>query len=253
MGITQETQALSTETSIEPPPIPNTLPSTTSSTQPSHSQTLHNTTASRKILKPAVPIKRPIPERPPQNNKNSSDVTNSYLPRELAEIVANRQHRKRVWHAHLMICTTIHSCIESNLLNFLNEIEKEEAAAFKDYIHTAITNFAAVDSSPSPPQIPAHTRPTKGDGTVKDESFAKKAVIALPQKPMGAVVYKGVEKETSSLLVNTWATVTRAGHKKARMMLSSKTQVNPTGRQAHRMANKVKPNSSASQTMAISD
>lgn len=84
MELTQETQDLSTETSIEPPPIsnvppiPNPLPSTTSSTQPSHSQTLHNNTASRKILKPAVPIKRPIPERP-QNNKNSSDVANSFL------------------------------------------------------------------------------------------------------------------------------------------------------------------------------
>ncbi|KHJ30078.1 putative eka-like protein [Erysiphe necator] len=163
--------------------------------------------------------------------------------------------RERACHARLIICTTIHSCIESNLSKFSNEIEKEEAAAaaFKDYTHTAIAKFAAVDSSPSPPQIPAYTRPTKGDGTVKDKSFAKKAVIALPQKPKGVVVDKGVEKETPSLLVNTWATVARAGQKKVRAMLSSKTQVNPTGGQALRMANKVKPNSSASQTMAISD
>ncbi|KHJ32065.1 putative eka-like protein [Erysiphe necator] len=107
----------------------------------------------------------------------------------------------------------------------------------------AIAKFTAVDSSPSPPQIPTHTRPTKGDGTVKEKSFVKKAVMALPQKPTGVVLNKEVPKETSNLLENTWATV----------ILSGKTKINPTGRQLLRPANKVKSNSSVSQTMAITD
>ncbi|KHJ32680.1 putative eka-like protein [Erysiphe necator] len=259
MDITQEIQAPSTETSFELPPIPNNppvpypLPSTTSPTPPSNSQTLNNITASRKILKPAVPTKRPIPERPSQNSKNSSDDANAFLPRELAEIVATRQRRERAWHTRLMICTTIHSCIENNLSNFSNEIEKEEAAAFKAYIQMAIAKFAAVDSSPSSPQIPTHTRPTKRDGTVKEKSFVKKAVMAPPLKPTGVVLNKEVVKETSNLLENTRATVARAGQKKARVILSGKTQMNPTGRQPIRPANKVKSNSSASQNMAITD
>ncbi|KHJ31456.1 putative eka-like protein [Erysiphe necator] len=157
MDITQETQAPSTDTSIELPPIPdiplipNSFPSTTSPTPPSNSQTPSYSTASRKILKPAVPTKRPIPENPPQNNKHSPDIANAFLPRELAEVVATRQRRERAWHVRLMMCTTIYSNIESTLSNFSNKIEKEEAAAFKAYLLLAIAKFAAVDSSPSPP------------------------------------------------------------------------------------------------------
>ncbi|POS84478.1 hypothetical protein EPUL_003343, partial [Erysiphe pulchra] len=79
MDLSQESEALSTEMSIELPPIPNIppvpipLPSTTSPTPPSLSQSLNNTIASRKILKPALPTKRPLPERPPHNDKNSPD------------------------------------------------------------------------------------------------------------------------------------------------------------------------------------
>ncbi|POS82858.1 hypothetical protein EPUL_005237 [Erysiphe pulchra] len=89
MNISDENQALSTDTSNKPtpiPPTPNSFPPIAPPTPPSNSQLLNSTTSSRKILKLAIPIKRPIPERPQQKNKNRSDVANAFLPRELAEI-----------------------------------------------------------------------------------------------------------------------------------------------------------------------
>ncbi|KHJ33521.1 putative eka-like protein [Erysiphe necator] len=198
MDITQELQALSMEMSIEPHPIPNPLPSTTPPTPPSNSQTLSYSTASRNILKPTVLIQRPLPERPLLNNKNSPNAANAFLPREFAEVVAIRQRRERTWYERLMICITIHSCIESTLSNFSIEIEKEEAETFKAYIQLAIAKFAAVDSFPSP-QIPTHTRPTKGDGIGKDVGTGKKVAIVLPQKPVGVVLNRGEVEETPSL------------------------------------------------------
>ncbi|POS82948.1 hypothetical protein EPUL_005815 [Erysiphe pulchra] len=123
-----------------------------------------------------------------------------------------------------MICTTIYSGIESTLSNFSNVIEKEEAEveAFKAYIQLAIAKLAAVDSSPSPPQIPTYTRPTKGDRIGKNKSTGKKVALALPKKLMGVVLNSGVAEETPSLpkipqiKENTRATVARAGQKKAR-------------------------------------
>lgn len=62
----------------------------------------------------------------------------------------------------------------------------------------AITKFVAVISSP-PNNIPAHTRPVKRDGTIKDKITVKKAVVLLPEKPMGLVLNKGVTRETQNL------------------------------------------------------
>ncbi|KHJ32311.1 hypothetical protein EV44_g2005 [Erysiphe necator] len=55
-----------------------------------------------------------------------------------------------------MICTTVLIKIESTLANLVGDIEKEEAAAIKAYLRLAISNFAAADSSPSPPRVPTH-------------------------------------------------------------------------------------------------
>ncbi|POS86354.1 hypothetical protein EPUL_001497 [Erysiphe pulchra] len=211
------------------------------------SKTLNNT-ASRKILKLAVPIKRRIPERSTHNNKNNSDVANAFLPKELAEVVATRQHRERVWHVRLMKCTTIHSGINSTWSNFSKEIEKEKAEVFKAYTRLAIAKFAAVDSSSSSPQIPTHTRPTKGDRIGKDKSTGNKVAVALPKNQWAL-------PKIPQLTENTWASVARAGQKKTRIILSNRIQVNPTGRQSHRPANKDKSKSknSASQTAALSD
>ncbi|POS82470.1 hypothetical protein EPUL_004991, partial [Erysiphe pulchra] len=113
-------------------------------------QLLNSTIFSRKILKLAIPIKRPIPERPQQNNKNSSDVANAFLPQELAEIVATRQRFERAWHARIMISTTVYSNIESTLANSSDEFEKEEVVAFKAHLRQATANFAAEKARVTP-------------------------------------------------------------------------------------------------------
>lgn len=224
MEISMESQAPSTDKSNLPPPtpnippIPNPLPLTTPPTPPSHSQLLNSTLSSRKILKPAIPIKRSIPERPQQNNNNKSDVANAFLPRELAEIVATRQRRERAWHARIMICTTAYSSIESTLANFHDEIEKEEVVAFKAYLRQAIANFAAVDNSPNPPKIPAHSKPTKGNdsGSGKGKNVEKNVAVATPQIPK--------PPQTSQ---NTWVTVARNGQKKARVTQNNNLHTTP--------------------------
>ncbi|KHJ35627.1 putative eka-like protein [Erysiphe necator] len=105
-----------------------------------------------------------------------------------------------------MICTTAYSSIESALTNFHDEIEKEEVVAFKAYLRQAIANFAAVDNSPNPPKIPAHSKPTKGNdsGSGKGKNVEKNVAVATPQIPK--------PPQTSQ---NTWVTVARNGQKKA--------------------------------------
>lgn len=119
-------------------------------------------------------------------------------------------------------------------MNFSNEIKKE-AAALKVYIQIANAKLEGVDSTPSPPQNSSHICPTEGDGTVKNKSNVKKAVIAMPYKLMGVVLNRGLAEKTLSppkifpIAENKWA---RDGQRNSRVILSNRTQVNPTGRQS---------------------
>ncbi|KHJ30925.1 putative eka-like protein [Erysiphe necator] len=143
-------------------PYPIPPPLIASPTPPLNLESPTKTIDGRQILKPVAPSKRPVAERPTQSCSNVINNGNAFLPKELAEIVAIRQRRERAWHARLMICTTAISSIENSLANFKDEIEIEEVAAFQAYLQLAIANFAAVDSSPTPPKIPSHSRPSKG-------------------------------------------------------------------------------------------
>ncbi|KHJ32970.1 putative eka-like protein [Erysiphe necator] len=113
--------------------------------------------------------------------------TNAFFPKELPDIIAIRQRRERAWHARLLVCTTIISSIDSALANLQDEIEKEEAVAFKAYLRQVIASFAATDSSPSPPRVPVHTRPNKGGGNSNgkgkdiDKISTKKVSVATPK------------------------------------------------------------------------
>ncbi|KHJ30636.1 putative eka-like protein [Erysiphe necator] len=84
-----------------------------------------------------------------------------------------------------MICTTVLSKIGSTLANLDEDIEKKEAEACKAYLRVAISNFAATDSSPSPPCVPIHTQPYKSNGNIKgkeiDRKMKKKVAIATPR------------------------------------------------------------------------
>ncbi|KAI0996157.1 hypothetical protein K3495_g12023 [Podosphaera aphanis] len=231
MDISQESQALSTERSQQPPPIPPIPPihnpSPPIASPSSSSQTLPSTTsaAGRQMLKPVAPSKRPIPERPQHNSRDNSDIANAFIPKELAEIIATRQHRERTWHARLILCTTVISNLESTLTNFTDEIEKKEAVALKAYLRQAVANFAAAESPPAPPCVPLHTRPGNRNGREKEKekNLPKKVAVAIPKTIPKQVFNQGSTNEVEQLNVlpnsnNTWATVARKGQKKARVV-----------------------------------
>ncbi|POS82724.1 hypothetical protein EPUL_006204 [Erysiphe pulchra] len=163
--------------------------------------------------------------------------------------------------ARLMICTTAISNIESTLEHFKDEIEKEEAVTFKAYIRLAIANFAAVDTLPTPPKIPSYSRPNKGSGNSlgNNKNISKKVAIVTPQTPVGTAAKLGRTNETLSLpklpktTEETWATVTRKGHKKARVSMSKITQVAIDGKMTHGLTNKNKSRNTSSTTNDPSD
>ncbi|KHJ36134.1 putative eka-like protein [Erysiphe necator] len=167
MDISQESQALSTESSRNQPQIPHPLARHPHNRQTLNFQLPSEPLVERPILKPTAPSKCPLPDKISKNSSENTGNENVFLPKELAEIIATRQRRERAWHVRLMIFTTVLSNIDSTLANLDEDIEKEEAEAFKAYIRLAISNFAAADSAPTPPRVPIHTRPIKGNGNVK--------------------------------------------------------------------------------------
>ncbi|KHJ33072.1 putative eka-like protein [Erysiphe necator] len=158
----------------------------------------HCSLIERPILKPTAPSKRPLPDRISKNSSENTGSVNAFLPKELAEIIATRQRRERAWHVRFMICATILSNIDSTLANLDEDIEKEEAEAFKAYLRLAISNFAAADFSPTPPRVPIHTRPNKGNGNVKgkeiDRNLTKKVAVATPRIILTQVPSREINK-----------------------------------------------------------
>ncbi|KHJ34215.1 putative eka-like protein [Erysiphe necator] len=251
MDTSQESQALSTESSNQPPPL---------------RQSLHYTippplSHGRQILKPVAPSKRPIIERPTPSCSNKINIENAFLPKELAEIVAIRQRRERAWHARFMICKTAISSIESSLANFKDEIEVEDVAAFKAYLKLAIANFAAVDTAPTPPKIPSHSRPSKGSrhGLGVDKIAANKVATAIPRSYTGINSSSKKTQGTHSLpnipekLESTWATVARKGKKKARITLSTNAPLAPVRKETQSSTSKNKSPTRDSPKIAVTD
>ncbi|KHJ33249.1 putative eka-like protein [Erysiphe necator] len=183
---------------------------------------------SRQILKPVAPSKRPGTERPTQHRKDKFEAEKAFLPKELADVIAFRQRRGRAWHAHLMICTTIISSVESTPASFKNEIEKEEVEVLKAYLRLAIANFAAVDTSPTP----------QSNGLGKDKNVLKKVAVATSRIMESAASTEGNKQEahklpkTPHIRQDTCATVARNGQKKVRVILSNKTQVAPVNQRS---------------------
>lgn len=241
MEISQESQAPSTDTSNQPPPIPTVAPihnpssPFASSSPPSETQLSNKITFGRPVLKLTAPSKRPTSGRIPRNCSESTDMENAFLPKELAEVIATRQRRERTWHVRVMICTTFLRNIDSTLANLVEGIEKEEAEAFKAYLSLAISNFVAAESFPSPPNVPRHTRPSKGNGNGNkngketDKNLAKKVAIATPWIILRQTTNRGMNKEAKTPITplsndNSWATVAHNGRKKARVTLNNNVQ-----------------------------
>ncbi|POS85814.1 hypothetical protein EPUL_001067 [Erysiphe pulchra] len=218
LDLSPESLAPSTELSHQPPrippvpPIPNPSSSIAPPPPPSKIPPSSNTAAGRQILKPVSPSKRPIPERL-HNNKGNSDIANTFILQELAEIIATRQRRERAWHARLIICTTVISNLDSTIANFTEEIAIEEAVALKLYLRQAVANFAAADSLTSPPCVPSHTRPNKGNGKGKDKEMntntninmsmntTKKVAVATPKNILSQSSNRASMKEAEQLRV----------------------------------------------------
>ncbi|KHJ30476.1 putative eka-like protein [Erysiphe necator] len=258
MEISQESIALSTELSQQPPPIPQIPPAPNPSSPlapsppPSLLSPSSNTAASRQILKPVAPSKRQLPERPISHINNNSNIVNAFIPQELAEIIATRQRRERAWHARLIICTTVISSLDSTLANFTEEIEIEEAVALKSFLRQAVANFAAADSPSPPPSVPAHTLPHKGNGKGKDKvnNITKKVAVATPKVTPSQVSIRASLKEVEQSRTlpsnnNSWATVVRNGRKKARIAHSQDPQVNNKIRGTQKVSVKEKPATTA--------
>ncbi|KHJ34691.1 putative eka-like protein [Erysiphe necator] len=155
------------------------------------------------ILKPVAPSDRLLPEKP--QSRINSDIANSLLPQELADIIATRQRHEIAWHARLLIS---------------NEIEKEEVVAFKAYLRQAIANFAATDSPPSPARVLFNTRPNKGKGKGKgkgnEKSLAKKIVVATTRTVLSKTINPEMNNEVDlpnapQTSDKTWAIVARKG------------------------------------------
>ncbi|POS83903.1 hypothetical protein EPUL_004719 [Erysiphe pulchra] len=243
----------------EPSTSPNSPSPFVSPIPPLNLQLPIKTTDGRQILKPVAPSKRPVTERPYLTNK--PNFGNAFLPKELAEIVAIRQRCERAWHARLMICTAAISSIESKLANFKDEIEKEEVAAFKAYLQLAIAKFAAVDTSPNPPKIPTHSRPSKGSGhgLGKEKTAVKKVAVAFPRNTMVTDLSlrnaqgKFALSEIAETAENTWAIVARKGKKKARITLGNKATGAPVKKATQRVTNKEKSPSRDHPTIATTD
>lgn len=125
-----------------------------------------------------------ISESTSQRGGHNSDNENTFLPKELAEIIANRQSRERVWHAQLIIFITFISNVDSTLASFKEDIKKKEVLTFKVNLWLAIANYAAADSSPAQPKISIYSRPSRGNGggSSKEKIAMKKVAKPIPQK-----------------------------------------------------------------------
>ncbi|KHJ31098.1 putative eka-like protein [Erysiphe necator] len=158
--------------------------------------------------------------------------------------------------------TTVLSNIDSTLANLDEDIEKEEAESFKAYLRLAISNLAATDTSPTPPRVPIHTRPNKGNGNVKgkeiDRNLTKKVAVATPRIILTQVPSREINKnpelpKTPPSGDNSWATVARKSQKKARINLSTTARLALLGKTSHCSNNKDKSENPTSSTKAISD
>ncbi|POS83000.1 hypothetical protein EPUL_003799 [Erysiphe pulchra] len=227
MKISPEYQARSTESrqNLLPipliPPLLNSPYPYASPPQPSNSQLPSKLLVERPILKHTAPSKRPLPDINSKNSSENTENVNAFIPKELAEIIATRQCREH-----------------STLANLNEDIEKEEAEAFKAYLRLSLSNIAAADSSPTPPRVPV--------------------AIATPRIILSQVPSRGSDKNAElpknpQSDDNSWATVARKGKKKARVNLNATARVAPLGKTSHRSTNKDKSEDTTSSTKAISD
>ncbi|POS86558.1 hypothetical protein EPUL_002249, partial [Erysiphe pulchra] len=197
---------------------------------PSTSTPLNTSVANRQIREPVPPSKRTLPDI--SHNDVGEEISNvsKFIPQELAEIVATRQRRERVWHARILICKSVISNIDSTLADFKDEISREEATAFQVYLRQAISKFAAHDSlpTPPPPPIPSKSFQMKQSGIPNPKLPNKPIVVATPITiPKSTAIHDPIhvtQPRENTKTQSSWATVTRNGQKKARVTKANITK-----------------------------
>ncbi|POS82381.1 hypothetical protein EPUL_004424 [Erysiphe pulchra] len=124
---------------------------------------------------------------PPTNLEISSKTTNS---RQILKPVA--PSKRPVTERPIMN--------NSTLAVFIDEIEKEEAAALKVF-QLAIVNFAASDFTPTPPKMPSHSPSKKNNGssTGNEKNVMEKVAIATPRNFVDISINSGKSLEALKL------------------------------------------------------
>lgn len=232
-------QARTTEMSSSTPPIPLIPPSTFSPSNsapppsPQNNITLENPSVNRQILEPVPPSKRAAPYAADSvltGQTIEAEETHPYLPKELAEIFTARQRQEQAWHTRFLICTNFISCIDSTVSSFQEGAEKEMAKILHAYLRSAISEFAAADSSPSVPKFLPKNNALTSNGVHKANLPAKPTIVATPPELSERKLAQKITQLENTLPKPSktteipWSTVVRNGHKKARATLTSVTQ-----------------------------
>ncbi|KHJ33090.1 hypothetical protein EV44_g4193 [Erysiphe necator] len=175
-----------TDVSALPTDMCPTPPSSTISIiLPPHSTPLYftyvnecNTHSIRHTLTPVAPSKRAAQKtatnQASQLLDDGSGQMYSYLPKDIRKVIEKRRLRERAWRARLSIYTSVICNIESTLLVYKNDIEKEEADLVRNYLQQAIALLAASDNAAKSPPIPHLTKPLKTKRLFLGERFNQK-------------------------------------------------------------------------------
>ncbi|KAI1005500.1 hypothetical protein K3495_g2710, partial [Podosphaera aphanis] len=240
MNLDIESSALPTDMRLSSPIILSPAP-TAQASPPNFTPSPHITVnvpdstarVPRPILNPVPPSKRATDkdaDRVSHLPNDSSPDFSAYLPREIREIVEQRQRRERAWHVRLGICTSVICNIDSTLAAYKDEVEKEEANLIRNYLQQAIARLAASEFIPKPPAIPLQSKPSRADGLFQRTETTKKkgsenipipssyCKIPLPQK-----ITTEEPPRAKNTQLNSWVTVARNGHKKSRVSASIET------------------------------
>ncbi|KHJ33377.1 putative eka-like protein [Erysiphe necator] len=188
MNTDTDVPALPTDTrpTLPPPPAPApsasfSLPNSTPLNFTSVNEC--NTQSTRHTLTPVAPSKRAaqntFTNQASQPLDDDSSQMYSYLPKDIREIIEQRRRRERALHVRLSICLSVISNIESTLLVYKNDMEKEEADLVRNYLQQAIELLAASDNAPKSPPIPHQTKPLKSKSFSQGKDIIKNKALNL--------------------------------------------------------------------------
>ncbi|POS81818.1 hypothetical protein EPUL_006715, partial [Erysiphe pulchra] len=156
------------------------------------------------------------------SHSNEVEDTHPYIPREHLEIFTARQRQEQAWHTRLLVCTCFLIGIDGTVSNFQEDAEKEIAKTIQLYLRSAISEFAAADTTPNVPKFFSAETIHKLSSASKANIPRKPPTVATPLKnPTEKINYMNIQASNPlpNITKNTenyWAAVARNGHKKSR-------------------------------------